>query len=129
MCRVAFMSVAMLTLVAACQQAPEPAAAEAPSNVKVLQTFPAGAAFFQLTLGPCEKTECRLAVRLLEANRVEDTFALPVAAGTQPARSEVLEDSGAPTPGFRRGRSGKSRATWPPPPALSSSVSRATACW
>ena len=75
--RCTFVSVATLTLLAACQWGPEPAVAEAPSDVKVLQTFPAGGAFFQLTLGPCEKTECRLAVRLLEANRVQDARQAP----------------------------------------------------
>lgn len=76
--------------VAACQRAPEPVAVDSAADVKVLQTFPADRVSFQLSLGPCDKTECRLAVQLLEAGRVLHTHALPVAASTRPARSEAV---------------------------------------
>jgi hypothetical protein len=71
--------------------APAKASAAREDRAVVLQSFRAGKFLLDLSIAACRKSECPIEVRLRAGSRVVDHVTLPVAAGSQHVKAEIVD--------------------------------------
>lgn len=71
--------------------APAKASAAREDRAVVLQSFRAGKFLLDLSIATCRQSECPIEVRLRAGSRVVDHVTLPVAAGSQHVKAEIVD--------------------------------------
>jgi hypothetical protein len=73
----------------------------------VLQTFRAGQFVLDLAIATCRRSECPIEVRLRAGSRVVDRVTLPVAAGSQHVKAEIVDAVWGADAGLKAWANGK----------------------